>query len=86
MKYNYFNIYIILISFIFSNSGLEIAEKMDNRSRPKDMKAILEMKLINKKGHTRVSSLKSFVKDGSKKQIAWFLSPADDKGVSFFKN
>jgi outer membrane lipoprotein-sorting protein len=43
------------------------------------------MTLINKKGKTRTSSLRSITKDDGAKQIIWFLSPADDKGVSFLK-
>ena len=49
------------------------------------MKATLKMHLINKKGHIRKSSLRSFTKNGGEKQIAWFLSPADDKGIGFLK-
>ena len=79
------NINILITSFIFSNPGLEIAKQIENRPQPKDMKSILEMNLINKKGKQRKSSLKSFIKDGGKKQIAWFLSPADDKGIGFLK-
>ena len=82
-KYIYIN--IILTSLIFSNPGLKIAKQIENRPQPKDMKSILEMNLINKKGKQRKSSLKSFVKDGGKKQIAWFLSPADDKGIGYLK-
>ena len=79
------NINILITSFIFSNPGLEIAKQIENRPQPKDMKSILEMNLINKKGKQRKSSLKSFIKDGGKKQIAWFLTPADDKGIGFLK-
>tara|TARA_B100000700_G_scaffold310982_1_gene392204 strand:+ start:206 stop:973 length:768 start_codon:yes stop_codon:yes gene_type:complete len=83
IKYILFN--ILLISLFFSNTGLDIAYKLENKIKPKDMKATLEMQLINKKGHTRLSSLKSFTKNGGEKQIAWFLSPADDKGIGFLK-
>ena len=79
------NINVLITSLIFSNPGLEIAKQIENRPQPKDMKSILEMNLINKKGKQRKSSLKSFIKDGGKKQIAWFLSPADDKGIGFLK-
>jgi hypothetical protein len=43
------------------------------------------MTLINKNGKTRSSSLRSIVKDDGAKQIIWFLSPADDKGIAFLK-
>jgi len=48
-------------------------------------KADLTMVLTNKKGKTRSSTIRSISKDESKKQIIWFLAPADDKGVSFLK-
>ena len=85
MKKKYLLFNILLISLIFSDTGLDIAYKLENRIKPKDMKATLKMHLINKKGHTRVSSLRSFTKNGGEKQIAWFLSPADDKGIGFLK-
>lgn len=49
------------------------------------MKTNLTMVLTNKKGKTRTSTLRSVSKDNSKKQIIWFLAPADDKGVAFLK-
>ena len=85
MKNNLIKFYTIFFSLIFSNTGLEIAHLLDDKLKPKDMKATLEMSLINKKGHKRVSSLRSFTKDGGRKQIAWFLYPADDKGIGFLK-
>ena len=85
MKKTYLLFNILLINLIFSDTGLDIAYKLENRVKPKDMKATLEMQLINKKGHTRLSSLRSFTKNGGEKQIAWFLSPADDKGIGFLK-
>ena len=50
-----------------------------------DSKVDMIMTLTNKKGKTRSSSLRSITKDDGAKQIIWFLSPADDKGVSFLK-
>ena len=85
MKNNFIKLYTILFSFIFSNTGLDIANLIDNKLQPKDMKATLEMSLIDKSGYKRVSSLRSFTKDGGEKQISWFLSPADDKGIGFLK-
>jgi outer membrane lipoprotein-sorting protein len=75
----------ILISYLFSQTGLEIAQNIDERKSPKDMKVNLTMLLTNKKGKTRTSTLHSIAKDNSKKQIIWFLQPADDKGVAFLK-
>lgn len=66
-------------------TGDELVQKMEDRITPKDSKADMIMTLTNKKGKTRSSSLRSITKDDGAKQIIWFLSPADDKGVSFLK-
>ena len=68
-----------------AQTGYEIAKKIENKTKPKDMKADLTMVLTNKKGKTRTSTIRSTTKDDSKKQIIWFLAPADDKGVAFLK-
>jgi len=81
----YILIPLIVFSYIFGQTGLEIAQKADEREAPKDMKVNLTMELTNKKGKTRASTLLSISKDDSKKQIIWFLAPADDKGVAFLK-
>jgi len=79
------SIFIIIISLLFGLTGDELALQMENRKTPADFKVDLVMTLINKKGKTRTSSLRSITKDDGAKQIIWFLSPADDKGVSFLK-
>ena len=79
------SIFIIIISLLFGLTGDELALQMENRKTPADFKVDLVMTLINKKGKTRTSSLRSITKDDGAKQIVWFLSPADDKGVSFLK-
>lgn len=81
----YISIIVLIASFTFSQTGLEIAQKIDEKQNPKDMKADLTMVLTNKKGKTRTSTIRSISKDDSKKQIIWFLAPADDKGVAFLK-
>ena len=43
------------------------------------------MTLKNTKGKTRSSKIYSILKNDGEKQIMWFLSPADDKGVAFLK-
>ncbi len=80
----------IISLFIFSHilfglTGIELAQKVENRISPNDMKSTMTMVLTNKKGKTRTSSIRSYSKDDNKKQILWFLSPADDKGVSYLK-
>ena len=76
---------LILAGWIFALTGNELAQQMDGRKTPIDSKVDLLMTLTNKKGKTRTSSLRSINKDDGEKQIIWFLSPADDKGVSFLK-
>ena len=70
---------------MFGLTGDELVQKMEDRIIPKDSKVDIVMTLTNKKGKTRKSSLRSTSKDDGAKQIIWFLSPADDKGVSFLK-
>jgi outer membrane lipoprotein-sorting protein len=70
---------------LLPTTGDELAEKMDQRIMPSDSKVDLIMTLKNKKGKTHSSTLRSIVKDDGAKQIIWFLSPADDKGVAFLK-
>jgi hypothetical protein len=76
---------VLFISYLFGQTGFEIAKKADQRNTPKDMTTDLTMVLTNKKGRTRTSTLHSVSKDNAEKQIIWFLAPADDKGVAFLK-
>ena len=76
---------IIIMSWSFGLTGDELVQKMEDRITPKDSKVDMIMTLTNKKGKSRSSSLRSITKDDGAKQIIWFLSPADDKGVSFLK-
>ncbi len=75
----------LLLSWCFGISGYELAYQMDNRKTPINSKMDLEMQLTNKKGKTRSYILHSIMKDNAKKQMIWFLSPPDDKGISFLK-
>ena len=77
--------FLLLAGWVFALTGDELAQQMDGRKTPIDSKVDLLMTLTNKKGKTRTSSLRSINKDDGEKQIIWFLSPADDKGVSFLK-
>ena len=78
-------ILLILLGWMFGLSGNELAEKIDLRKTPIDSKINLIMTLTNKNGKTRSSSLRSIIKNNGEKQIIWFLSPADDKGIAFLK-
>ena len=80
-----FIIAVILISFAFSITGEELSTLMDNRNSPNDISSNMNMEIINKKGRKRTLKVKSVSKDNSKKQILWFLSPADDKGIAYLK-
>jgi len=66
-------------------TGEELSILMDNRKTPDDISSDMNMKIVNKKGRKRTLKVKSISKDNSKKQILWFLSPADDKGISYLK-
>jgi len=80
---------LIIISILFHNlfamTGLELAHLMDKREAPKDMKSNMSMVLTNKNGKTRNSKIRSYSKDENKKQILWFLAPAEDKGFAYLK-
>ena len=78
-------IIILILSISFSMTGDELSVLMDNRESPKDISSELNMEITNKKGRKRVSKIKSISKDNNNKQILWFLSPADDKGIAYLK-
>ncbi len=85
-------LFLILIAgiiFISANAkqeltGEELAQKIDTREQPKTMKAIMKMVLVDKKGNTRERKV-STIREGDEKMLMWFLSPADEKGVSFLR-
>lgn len=76
---------IILPLYAYALSGYDVAKGIDTRKEPADMKMSLTMTLTNRQGKTRASQIRSVSKGRSKKQIIWFLSPPDDKGVAFLK-
>ena len=80
---------LIILSILFQNlfalTGIELALLVDDRNSPKNMKSNMSMLLTNKNGKTRTSKIRSYSKDENKKQILWFLAPADDKGVAYLK-
>ena len=81
--------FIIILFFMstwsFSMTGLDLAQLIDSREKPNDIKSINTMVLTNKKGKIKTLELISMSKDDSKKQMIWFLKPAKDKGISFLK-
>ena len=76
-------ILIIIISFVFSETGLEIATRMENKSKPIDVKSDITLTLNKKK--SKSLSFRSIMKDNGEKQIMWFTAPPADKGVAFLK-
>ena len=75
----------VLTSMVFSMTGDELSILMDNRKSPTDISSDMNMEITNKKGRKRTLKVKSISKDNSEKQILWFLSPADDKGIAYLK-
>ncbi len=80
-----YGLLFILPLSIFAETGYELAKAMEDKAAPKDMKSNMTMVLTNKKGKTRESTIRSISADDNRKQIIWFLAPADDKGVAFLK-
>ena len=76
---------LFLASSVYAITGLELADKMESRPKPFDLKSENTMVLTNKTGKKKTSKLISKSKDDSKKQMIWFLEPKDDKGISFLK-
>ena len=80
----YFSI-LFFISIVLSQTGYEIAQRINNHPTPDDVKAKLVMTLENKRGDKMESIIISHIKDDGKKQIMWFLSPPSDRGISLYK-
>lgn len=75
----------ITLNIILPISGYELAELMENRIKPNDIKSNSTMQLIKKNGKKRTLKLINKSKDNSKKQMIWFLEPKDDYGIAFLK-
>ena len=76
---------LLFITYAFSMTGLELAQLVESREKPKDVKSLNTMLLTNKDGRIKTLELISMSKDDSEKQMIWFLKPAKDKGISFLK-
>jgi len=74
-----------MTAYTFSITGLELAELLESREKPNDIKSINTMTLTNKDGKTKILELVSMSKDDSEKQMIWFLKPKKDKGIAFLK-
>ena len=84
MKKTIINI-LLFITYVFSMTGLDLAQLVESREKPNDIKSVNTMTLTNKKGKIKTLELISMSKDDSEKQMIWFLKPAKDKGISFLK-
>ena len=78
-------IIILLFNYLLAMNGIELATLIENRIKPDDIKSTNTMTITNKKGRKKTLQLVSKSKDNSKRQMIWFLSPPDDKGMSFLK-
>jgi outer membrane lipoprotein-sorting protein len=76
---------LILVSCIFALTGENLVIQMDEKLNPENSTSNISMLLTNKNGKTRTSIIHSIIKDNGEKQITWFLSPSDDKGIAFLK-
>ncbi len=79
---------VIGIFPLFSDSGItgrKIMDMVDNAPDGETRKAILTMRLINKRGKERVRKIVSYSKDygKDKKNLMFFMAPADVKGTGF---
>ena len=75
----------IIPIFLLAQTGLEIAQMLDQKPAPKDLTNEARMILTNSKGKSRSSEMVSKSLNKNEKQMIWFLEPKDDRGVSFLK-
>jgi len=78
-------IIIISLAILSGQSGYEIAKKLDEKNKPKNMASKTSMVLMNSKGKTRSSVMLTKIMDDSRLQLIWFIEPKDDRGISFLK-
>lgn len=77
--------FFCLFSIIYSQSGLEIAKMLNERSMPFSMSSKISMTLTNSKNKTRKSVMISKSTNRNKYQLIWVLEPKSDRGMSFLK-
>ena len=77
--------FFCLFSSIYSQSGLEIAKLLNERSMPISMSSKISMTLTNSKNKTRKSVMISKFTNRNKYQLIWVLDPKSDRGMSFLK-
>ena len=69
-------------------TGLELAEKINNKPEPKDSKSLILMDLINlKRNKTRTSEMVSISTDNGDKMLLFFKSPKSENQINVsFRN
>ena len=78
-------ILFFMTAYTFAITGIELAEKIESREKPENIKSINTMILTNKDDRIKTLELISISKGDSKKQMIWFLKPKKDKGIAFLK-
>ena len=73
------------VTISFSQSGLDIAQKLDNKERPQSVFSRISMVLTNSKNKSRENILLSKSSNIGKNQIIWVLEPKADRGISFLR-
>ena len=74
-----------LITISYSQSGFDIAQKLDNKERPQSAFSRISMVLTNSKNKSRENILLSKSNNIGKNQIIWVLEPKADRGISFLR-
>ena len=73
------------VTISFSQSGLDIAKKLDEKERPQSVFSRISMVLTNSKNKSRENILVSKSNNIGKDQIIWVLEPKADRGISFLR-
>ena len=70
---------------LFALTGIEIAQKVHDRDEGDNLTSQMTMTLIDKNGHKRVRSLKTYAKDKGEDtlKLMFFLTPADVQNTGF---
>ena len=69
----------------FSQSGFDIAEKLDKKERPHSVSSRISMILTNSKNKSRKNVMISKSINRGKYQLLWVLEPKSDRGISFLR-
>ena len=73
------------LTISFSQSGFDIAEKLDKKERPHSVSSRISMILTNSKNKSRKNVMISKSINRGKYQLLWVLEPKSDRGISFLR-